>query len=187
MASGLLGAALAAIVALPAPAAAQCSASGILASGSVVTCSGTQTSRVGQGPGADNVTVTVNNGASILVTNSNSISLGNNASITLGTGTGNPAVVVQTTTNSGSTGGQYGDGDNTIDVGSNSTITINANASVIATGTQQQSEAINPYGPGNHIINYGLIQGGPSSALYFQNVDTNASSPRNVVDNFGTI
>ena len=95
--------------------------------------------------------------------------------------------MVQTTTNSHAGNGLYGDGSNTIDVGSNSMILIQAGGSVIASGTQNTSEAINPFGAGNHIINFGLIQGGPSSAIFFQNVDTNASSPRNVVDNFGTI
>ena len=179
---------------LPKSALAQCSASGTLTPGSVVTCSGSQTSRVGQGPGADRVTVIVNDGGTVRVTNTNSISLGNNVTITLGTpgpgpggSAGNPAVVVQTTTNAGASGGQYGDGSNTIDVGSNSTILINKNASVIATGTQTSAEAINPYGAGNTILNYGLIQGGPSSAMFFQNVGTTGASPRNVVDNYGVI
>lgn len=58
--AGLLAGVLVA-VASPQPARAQCSASGTLPAGSVVTCSGAQTTRVGQGPGADNVSVTVNN------------------------------------------------------------------------------------------------------------------------------
>lgn len=32
-----------------------------------------------------------------------------------------------------------------------------------------------------------MIQGGPSSAIFFENINTSAASPRNVVDNFGTI
>ena len=138
--------------------------------------------------------MTVNDGGSVAVTNTNAISLGNNATITLGTSgplpggsAANPPVLVQTTTNGSAGQGQYGDGSNTIDVGSNGRIVINRNASVIATGTQTNSEAINPYGAGNTIINYGLIQGGPSSAIFFENINTSAASPRNVVDNFGTI
>ena len=176
------------------PALAQCSASGALVPNSTVVCNGAQTTRVGQGPGADGVTLTANDASSIAVTNANAISLGNNVTITLGSSgpvaggsAANVPVLVQTTTDAGHTGGQYGDGNNTIDLGSNSTILINRNASVIARGTDNSAEAINPFGPGNRIVNYGLIQGGPSSALYFQNVGTNAASPRNVVDNYGTI
>ena len=165
------------------PALAACSASGTLTPGTTVTCdsTSTQSSRVGQGPGADNVTVNVNGGAQIQVTNDNSISLGNNANITVSSG----AVVQTTTTTQG--GGQYGDGTNTIDVNNNSKVTIQAGGSVIATGVNTSSEAINPYGSGNTITNYGLIQGGSSTALWFQNVNTNNSSPVNTVDNFGTI
>ncbi len=178
----------------PKIASAQCSASGTVAANSTVTCNGSQTARVGQGAGADNVSVTVNNGANISVLDTNAIALGNNVTITLGASgpvaggsATNAPVVVQTTTDAFPTNGQYNDGSNTIDVGSNSRIVINRNASVIATGTQETSEAINPYGAGNTIVNYGLIQGGPSSAINFQDVDSVATSPRNVVDNFGTI
>ena len=67
------------------------------------------------------------------------------------------------------------------------TLTINANASVIASGPQTTEEAINPIGAGNAIINRGLIKAGASSAIFFENVGTTAASPRNSVDNFGTI
>ena len=150
------------------PALAACSASGTLVPGSsgaptIVTCdsSSTQTSRVGQGPGADYINVTVGANAQFIVPNDNSISLGNNASIVI-----NPGALVQSTGNSGN--GQYSDGPNTIDVNNNSTILIKAGASVITTNTQGTSEAINPYGAGNTITNYGLIQGGASTAIWFQ-------------------
>jgi outer membrane autotransporter protein len=178
----------------PNPAFAQCSPSGALAPGSTVTCNGSQTTTEGQGPGANNVSVFVNDGATVDVSNANAISVGDNATVTLGTsgptvgGTAtNAAVMVRTTTNASAGNGNYGDGSNTIDIGYNSTLVINRNASVIAIGTQQQSEAINPYGSGNTIINYGLIQGGPSSAINFQDVGSDASSPHNVVENYGTI
>ena len=151
-----------------------------------MTCSGAVGTRVGQGPGADNVTLIVNDGGTIDVPNTNAISLGNNGNITLGSGAG-PAVLVRTTTSGAGTGGQYGTGDDTIEFGSGVHLIINENASVIATGTQHQSEAINPEGPGNTITNFGLIQGGPSSAIFFQNTGTTGASPRNTVDNFGTI
>ena len=112
------------------PALAACSASGTLTPGTIVTCdsTSTQSSRVGQGPGADNITVNVNPNAQIQVTNANSISLGNNANITVNSG----AVVQTTTTTQG--GGQYGDGFNTIDVNNNSKVTIQAGGSVITSG-----------------------------------------------------
>ena len=91
-----------------------------------------------------------------------------------------------TTTSTGG-GGQYGTGNNTVDFNNNSTIIIYQNGIVSAVGSQNNSEAINPYGSGNTIINYGTIQGGPSSAIFFENVNTTASSPRNVVDNYGLI
>ncbi len=169
------------------PALASCSASGTLVPGTsgaptIVTCdsSSAQSSRVGQGPGANYINVTVGANAQIVVPNDNSISLGNNASIVINSG-----ALVQSTGNSGN--GQYSDGPNTIDVNNNSSILIKAGASVITTNTQGTSEAINPYGAGNTIINYGLIQGGASTAIWFQNANTTASSPRNVVDNYGII
>src|SRR3954464_8080442 len=94
--------------ATPDAAQAACSASGALASGSTVTCTGTQTTRVGQGPGADNVSVTVKNGATVSATNTAAISLHDNATVTLGpsgptpgSSASNAPVVVQVTTNSG--------------------------------------------------------------------------------------
>ena len=171
-----------------------------LTAGVPVTCSGPQTTRLGQGPGppaADNINVIVNNGASINVTDTNAISLGSGTvavpgNITLGSGpnggsASNPAVVIHTDTNGSATSGQYGKGDNTIEFNNNYTLTINRNATVEATGTETTSEAINPIGSGNHIINYGFIDGGPSSAIFFENVNTSGASPRNSVDNFGSI
>ena len=71
---------------------------GVAGSPTLVTCSGAQTSRVGQGgtvspapPPADFVNVTVQDGASIAVTNQNAISLGSGSAsnhdvITVGSG-----------------------------------------------------------------------------------------------------
>jgi hypothetical protein len=190
---------------LPQTTIAACSPMGpTLAAGDTVDCTnnpaGAQTTRLGQGPGppaADNINVIVDDGASIIVTDTNAISLGSgtlgtNSTITLGSGpnggsAANPPVVIHTDTNGAATSGQYGKGDNTIEFNNNYTITINRNATVEATGTETTSEAINPIGSGNHIINYGFIDGGPSSAIFFDNVNTTAASPRNSVDNFGTI
>ncbi len=192
--SSVLASALLSAAFFPHLAQAACSASGTLAPGTSVTCTGTQTGRVGQGPGADDATVNVEDGAAIAVTDDNSISLGDGANITLGSdgpapggSAANAPVVVRTTTDGAAGNGQYDDGDNTIDIGSNSTITINRNASVVAAGTQAIAEAINPYGSGNLILNYGLIQGGAGDAIFFQNVNTTAASPVNIVDNYGVI
>ena len=155
---------------------------GTAGSPTVVTCdsSSVQISRVGQGANANYANVTVNNNGQIVVPNDNSISLGNNANIVVNSGG-----LVQTTGSGGN--GQYGDGPNTIDVNNTSSILVNAGASVITTNPQCTSEAIKSFGSGNIITNYGLIQGGASTAIWFQNVNTTGSSPRNVVDNFGVI
>lgn len=58
---------------------------------------------------------------------------------------------------------------------------------MVAAGTNTSSEAINVHGPGDRIVNYGYIIGRPSSAIFFENVNTTAASPRNVVDNYGVI
>ena len=63
----------------------------------------------------------------------------------------------------------------------NGTITVDAGAAVIAKGVGPTSEAINPFSYGNTIINHGLITGGPSSAIVFENVNSTANSPRNTV------
>jgi outer membrane autotransporter protein len=168
---------------------AACSPAGpAIPNGTSVACNppGTQTGRIGNGPngGGDNVIVNVNDGATIDVQNTNAISLHNNATIMVGSVSGTATATVETDTN-GNDGGQYGKGDNTIEFNNNSTVTIFKNGQVIASGTEQTSEAINPIGSGNTIVNNGLIKAGASSAIFFENVDT--SGGRNVVDNFGII
>ena len=145
-------------------------------------------------PGADNVTVIVRDGATIGVTNANALSLGDNAMITLGTSVppggsaSNAPVLIQTTTNGGANGGQYGTGDNTIEFNENSTAHHQPKTFCkIATGTQTVRRAINPFGSGNHDHQLRNDCGGPSSAIFFENVGTSAASPRNSVDNFGAI
>jgi len=141
-----------------------------------------QTTRLGNGPNPpviDNTTVNVN--ANIEVTDDNAISLHNNNTIVVNS----PAIVQTTTIVNDSGRGQYAKGDNTIEFNNSNIITIMPGASVIATGVGTSSEAINPIGSGNTIINYGLIEGEPSSAIFFENIDTSAG--RNTVENFGTI
>ena len=64
--------------------------------GATVICTGTQTTRQGQGPGADNVTVYVNDGALISTNNTNAISLGNDAKIYVGSQNGTATATVTT-------------------------------------------------------------------------------------------
>lgn len=169
-----------------------------VASNSTVVCSGTIATRLGQGPGggtvtnptnpANNVTVTVNSPTSWSLGNNAAISLFNNANIQIGSGTtlsATPTVTLQNNATLG--GGLFGTGFNTVEVNANSTIDIYGNAEVVAVGTNTSSETINVHGAGTRITNYGYIIGGPSSAIFFENVGATAASPRNVVDNFGVI
>ena len=180
---------------LPQTAIAACSPGGMtVTSNTIVNCDvgATQTGRIGDGPvGApvdgDNVTVHVNDGATIDVKDANSISLHDNATITVGSVSGTAKAAVETDTDNGANSGQYGKGDNTIEFNNNSILTVYGNGQVIAKGTEQTAEAINPIGSGNSIINHGTIQAGASSAIFFENLNTNAGSPRNSVDNYGTI
>ena len=146
-----------------APALAACNPAGpLINSGATVTCdsSSIQTGRIGNGPNGapaagNNVTVNVNDGATIAVTNTNAISLGNNAIITIGSIAGTAVTTVQTTTNNGADSGEYGKGDNTIEFNNNSIVTIYANGQVIARGTEQTAEAINPIGAGIRSLTMG--------------------------------
>ncbi|CEJ12344.1 Outer membrane protein IcsA autotransporter precursor [bacterium YEK0313] len=133
------------------------------------------TSRVGTGQADNGRTVDVNAGATIATVNTNAISLGNNATITIG-GT------VRTTSSGGA--GTAGTGNNTVEFRSNSTLTILPGGRIIADGSSGNSEAINPTGFGNTIINRGLIQATNSAAIWFEDQVTGA---RNTVDNYGTI
>ncbi len=155
---------------------------------SSATCSATapnpSTDPIGAGPNTPSpYTVLLNPNAKVEVTNVGAISLGDNATITLNRG----AVVQTTTTQSDGDQGPYQRGWDAIAVNRNGTITVDAGAAVIAKGVGPTSEAINPFSYGNTIINHGLIAGGPSSAIVFENVDSTANSPRNTVLNFGTI
>ena len=178
---------------LPQTAFAACSPAGpAIVSGATVNCNvgGTQAGRIGNGPAGapgngDGVTVNVNNGAIIDVKDLNAISLHNNAIITVGSVSGTATTTVETDTDAGANSGQYSKGDNTIEFNNNSVLTIYANGRVVASGTEETAEAINPIGSGNTIINRGLIKAGASSAIFFENIDT--SGGRNSVDNFGTI
>jgi outer membrane autotransporter protein len=164
----------------PAAALANCVAVGL-----TTTCDGSApnpfTTTIGSAAATPaGTSVIVGPAAQISVINGNAISLGDSAKVTLQSGS-----AVTTTTNGGATGGGYGKGDNTIEFNNYANITIQKGASVIATGTQQTSEAINAMGGGNTVVNYGLVQGGPSSAIFFENLTSSAG--RNSVDNYGTI
>ena len=83
-----------------------------------------------------------------------------------------------TTTNGGANQGQYGTGDDTIELNKNSTLIIYSNGEVITSGTQNNSEAINAESSGNTITNYGLIKNGSGSAIFFENTGTSGSDPK---------
>lgn len=170
-----LGLAISSIGILAAPSArADC-----VQSGNTTTCSATGTnpwtSTVGTGRNDDGKTVTVESGATIDTNGSSAISLGDNANV-------NVSGTVQTSSDSGM--GNYGTGNNTIEANSNSTIIIAPTGKVIANGTNQFDEPINVHGYGNRIVNYGLIQGGAMTAVWFQDEETGT---RNILDNYGTI
>lgn len=137
------------------------------------------TSTIGVGPNtAANFSLTLNPSAQLVTGNANAISLGDNATVVL-----MDNAVVRNTGSNGT--GFYNAGPNTIEFRNNNTFSIGAGASVVAGGTANTSEAFNAVGDGNTILNRGLIQGGPSTAIYFNN--DFIGNGRNVVDNFGMI
>ncbi|UVH58379.1 autotransporter outer membrane beta-barrel domain-containing protein [Variovorax paradoxus] len=157
------------------PAAADC-----VATGAAIACSsagGTQGTTVGTGPTtAANTSVDVQSGALIDTVNNSAISLGNNATITIRNG-----ATVQNSSTNGNSPYPGGIGANTIEFNSNSTITIEQGANVFANGSATNSEAINPVGSGNTIINHGTVRS-THAAIWFQ-----ASSGNNTILNTGTM
>ncbi|MGV2980213.1 autotransporter outer membrane beta-barrel domain-containing protein [Camelimonas sp. ID_303_24] len=153
--------------------------------GSVTTCTSAAVNpyptMIGTGPGDDNRTVTIENGATVGVTNTPAISLGNNAMITIRTG----GKVTDHADNNGD--GPWGTGNNAIEFGNNGRLLIEAGASVIKTGDQENAEAINVHGSGNVITNYGLVQTQDSAPLWFQDIPELQTGVRNVVENYGQI
>ncbi|SPL62517.1 autotransporter outer membrane beta-barrel domain-containing protein [Ochrobactrum soli] len=143
-----------------------------------VTAPNPWTSRVGTGRTDNGRTVEVETGATISVGNTNAISVGDNAVINVRDG----ATVTNATTPGGS--GNFGTGPNTIEFGSNGTLLVEEGGQIIETGTSAQAEAVNVHGPGNTIVNHGLIQGQSSAAIWFQD---ETSGAKNTVDNYGTI
>ncbi|KTD52583.1 Antigen 43 precursor [Legionella quinlivanii] len=146
--------------------------------GPVVVCSGATVTKVGNGPASDDWQVTVDANASITTGNEPAISLGDRAIIIIGEN----AVISNFGINNG---GGYGAGANTIEFNNQSSLTIGVGARVEANGPQAFSEAVNFIGDGNVLTNYGTIQGGNSTAIYFQNVNTGLG--QNIINNFGTI
>ncbi|MGJ7533383.1 MULTISPECIES: autotransporter outer membrane beta-barrel domain-containing protein [unclassified Variovorax] len=157
------------------PAAADC-----VATGAAIACSsagGTQGTTVGTGPTtAANTSVDVQSGALIDTVNNSAISLGNNATITIRNG-----ATVQNSSTNGNSPYPGGIGANTIEFNSNSTITIEQGANVFANGSATNSEAINPVGSGNTIINHGTVRS-THAAIWFQ-----ANSGNNTIVNTGTM
>jgi outer membrane autotransporter protein len=157
------------------PAAADC-----VATGAAIACSsagGTQGTTVGTGPTtAASTSVDVQSGALIDTVNNSAISLGNNANITIRNG-----ATVQNSSTNGNSPYPGGIGANTIEFNSNSTITIEQGANVFANGSATNSEAINPVGSGNTIINHGTVRS-THAAIWFQ-----ANSGNNTILNTGTM
>ncbi|SNB77647.1 outer membrane autotransporter barrel domain-containing protein [Arboricoccus pini] len=148
-------------------------------SGSTTTCSsaGTNpwTTTIGTGRGDDGKTVIVQDGATVDTKDVTAISLGDGASVTV-SGT------VRTTADTGM--GNYGSGINTIEANSNSTIVVTSTGKVVANGSNPFDEGVNVHGYGNKIINYGVIEGGPGGAVWFQDEQTGT---KNILDNYGTL
>ncbi len=122
-------------------------------------------------------------GAQIQTTDANAISLHLNSTIELSPGTS-----VQTTTTRSDVGaGLYGAGNNAIELDDNGKVTVDQGASVTASGVGSSSAAIHPVDGGTTILNNGVINGGPTSAIFFENLNATGASPRNVIQNFGVI
>ncbi|WP_243038757.1 autotransporter-associated beta strand repeat-containing protein [Dyella sedimenti] len=144
-----------------------------------VVCTGTTnlgTTAIGTGPGtASGASVTVNSGATVTAGNASAISLGDSAVIVIG----------GTVQNSATDGDSYWGGrKNTIEFGSNGKLTVQAGGVVSSNGSQNSAEAVNVFGEGNTITNYGTLSGGNSAAIWFQ--DTQVGAP-NIIDNYGTV
>jgi fibronectin-binding autotransporter adhesin len=120
--------------------------------------------------------VTINGGAVLNGGNANAISLSNNATITVGAGG-------SVTNNASSSGGLWNAGRNTIEFDSNGSLIVQAGGSVRATGTSTNAEAINLIGTNNTVVNYGLISGLNSAAIWFED----RALGSNTIDNYGTI
>lgn len=127
----------------------------------------------------NNYTITVNGGTS--TSNAAQISVHNNKEpIHINDGgtinIGNFASVTGTANAGGSPAGK---GFNMIDFNNNSMVTVGVGATVLSNGTAPTAEAINARGTGNTIINNGLIEGDPASAIFFQS----GSSTNTVINN----
>ncbi|WP_296225953.1 autotransporter outer membrane beta-barrel domain-containing protein [Ralstonia sp. UBA689] len=103
----------------------------------------------------------VRTGSTLRVGDTSAIAVRDNARITVQSGA---TVSASATT----TDGFYGLGGNTIDFRNNSTLTVQRGGQVLATGTQDVAEALNPLGTGNTIINDGLIRSASTSAIWFE-------------------
>ncbi|MDM0011850.1 autotransporter outer membrane beta-barrel domain-containing protein [Variovorax sp. J22P168] len=133
-------------------------------SGAVITCAAdsVQTTIVGDGPAMPAGTLVNVLPNAILNTGDNTaISIGDGSTIAIG----NDALVQNTVTST--TGGNFGTGANTIEMGSNNTVTIGAGAQVRSEGTAFNAEAINMVGTGNTLTNYGTIFSNAGGAAFW--------------------
>ncbi|WP_418126103.1 autotransporter outer membrane beta-barrel domain-containing protein [Variovorax sp. 160MFSha2.1] len=171
--ASLVAATLLAAVSLPA--AAACATD---TGANTVSCTGTdQAATVGSGPATPS-------GIAVMVTSGTTVSTGNSSGISVGSAA---SIVVQSkaTVQNSSTGADspYGGnlGANTIEFNNNSTLVVEQGANVFADGTASNSEAVNPLGSGNTIINHGTVRS-THAAIWFQ-----ANSGNNTILNTGTM
>ncbi|VWX60866.1 Outer membrane autotransporter barrel domain-containing protein [Burkholderiales bacterium 8X] len=160
------------------PAAADCTA------GPAIVCSvagGTQTTTVGAGPATPaGATAEVQAGAQVNTGDASGITLGDNAQIVVRSGATvqNFNVVVDSpyfTVGGNTIGG------NTIEFNNNSVLRIEQGANVFANGTALDTEAINPVGTNNLIVNNGYVRS-TNAAIHFQ-----AGNALNTVVNNGVM
>lgn len=131
------------------------------------------TTTIGSGPAtAPGATVTVDQGAKIIVGDAPAISLSDNANIVIGAG-----ALVQNGAEDNN--GQYHSGANTIEFRDGGSLTIDQGATVLSTGTQVTSEAVNVEGVQNTLINNGTIRALHNVALWFQT----GGGPNTVINN----
>ena len=147
--------------------------------GSSTTCDAsspaTWTTTIGAGPSAPSGShVTVGAGSQVAVGDASAIALSDRSTIVVQTG-----ATVQNQAVKGA--GTYKTGANTIDFRNDSTLTVQQGAAVLANGTENNGEAVNPQGTGNLIVNDGTIRSRSAAAIWFQ-----ARSGNNTVINNAT-
>ena len=173
-------AAACALIALQPPRTAH--AAGCSVSGSTTTCdaanSATATVGAGNSPAGDYQTVVVEPSGFVRVGDENAISLRDNASIEVKAG----GVISA----SGTTlaGGNYVNGQNTIEFRNGGTLIVRSGGLVTSQGSQINAEGVNLQGIGNTIQNFGTISATNAAPIWFDNGST-AASTNTVINEVG--